>query len=796
MRTFLLLWLAFLAIVPIDAKSCELVDSQQRLGHAASHRVVLIDPDNDGTLDAVVANRAEPSVYWKNQGNGRLVLGQELKHTDGGELNDYTWSVAALDANADGHEDIVLLGDASGSSSASRIWLWAPARDRFIPEGTKLPPEADFVRASAVGDFNEDGHSDLVVGGLFRVAVLLMDVSTVTMTTSFADPSLRNVYGLDVGDINEDGHLDIVVVRTDGPNEILLGAGDGTFTAKQNTFPGSSMEWSRGVALGDLNGDGHLDAAIANRALGRLKDSTVWFGDGQGGFQDSGQRLEPDSDSYAIELADVDGDGDLDAVLANWASNSVWINNNAAGTFLVKMLAHTGTLGTFDVAVGDLTQSGDPDLFFADNNGGGEGAPNAVWINDCQVGPPPSTTTTTTTGGQPQQPPDETSGVTVVLQFEGTTPSVRLVPIDHCGKRKEQQSVSVRFDSIVEKDAYGNSVKTVDFQTSTYTYTRPREEHHGEEAFRFATEGHGGGTTITFDVSLFRSEAKLEDIVGNVSFTIHPDTFKWSILLDSWPFWGDQVERHTLELKVTLKSEDGDISEKQLPAVAVQESEHLSRYMLGTTHTDITVRVLDIAEVDGEPAAVTHSLDIGTGGDVQGLKIVFPKFDQQIAFDPDVSILLGKQGDDDECGRDSTNAAVYMALASVLIPACILLALVILAAAVIVPKARNWWHRRRRAHKMGGAINFELDDTEEQGQLVSSRRTASEQNFEMVQVHDLQAGEEDTALGISSSSSSDSSIDGILPAGTQFVRDPETEHVFPIPAGDSEFSDGHDKKDD
>ncbi len=781
----------------LPTTTCRFSNSGQQLGHAASHRVVLLDPDNDGSLDVVVANRAEPSTYWKNQGNGRFVLEQELKKTDGGELNDYVWAVESLDANADGHADIVLLGDASGSTSASRIWLWRPSEKRFVPVGSRLPTEANFARFAAVGDFNEDGYSDLVVGGLSRTAVLLMDPSTITMTTSFSDDTLKNVYGLDVGDINEDGHLDIIVVRTDGPNEILLGAGNGTFQIRPDALPGSSMEWSRGVSLGDVNGDGHLDAVVANRAIGRLKDNTVWLGDGKGGFQDSGQRLEPNSDSYAVVLSDLDGDGDLDAVLANWASNSVWINSGQ-GKFIVKTLPHTSSLGTFGVAVGDLTESGYPDLFFADNNGGGEGAPNIVWINECRHGPPPTTTTTTTTGGQEPSPPGETPGSTVMVHFEGTTPSARLIPVDHCGKRHETKSLKIRFDSIVELDAHGNKVKTVDFGTSSYTYTRPgNAEHQGEEAFRFATDAHGG--TITFDVSLFRDEAEvnLEDIVGNISFTVHPDTFKWSIRLDSWPFWGDQVEQHTLELAVTLESGDGLIlPQQQQGALSIQESEHLVLYLLRTDHTTIKIRVLDVARVDGKAAPVAHALDTDKEkGDVRGIKFVFPKFDQQIAFDPDISVLLeeGDSAGDDECGRDSTNTALMIALVSVLVPVCILGALAILAMAFVIPKILNC--RSRRLHRkriINGAINYDMGDE------LELMKPGSDHSFKMVQVTDLQgddeAAEKPATDGTtpppspvieeySTSSSSES-----LPADTRFVHDDETDHVFPVPGGGDGFT--------
>jgi len=68
---------------------------------------------------------------------------------------------------------------------------------------------------------------------------------------------------------------------------------------------------SRGVALGDLDGDDDLDAFVANNGA-----NTVWLNDGAGKFTDSGQSLG-DSDGNSVALADLNGDTHVDAFVAN-----------------------------------------------------------------------------------------------------------------------------------------------------------------------------------------------------------------------------------------------------------------------------------------------------------------------------------------------------------------------------------------------------------------------------------------------------------------------------------------------
>jgi hypothetical protein len=116
---------------------------------------------------------------------------------------------------------------------------------------------------------------------------------------------------------------------------------------------GNEATWA--VALGDIDGDGDLDAVAANFDVGAI----VWLNDGAGCFVDSGQRLAV---GVYVALADLDMDGALDVLLGSWdVAPSVWWNDGT-GTFLQGRRL-TGVAGCMALGVGDLNGDELPDVY-------------------------------------------------------------------------------------------------------------------------------------------------------------------------------------------------------------------------------------------------------------------------------------------------------------------------------------------------------------------------------------------------------------------------------------------------
>lgn len=100
--------------------------------------------------------------------------------------------------------------------------------------------------------------------------------------------------------------------------------GTGQFTDSDQEL--ALTKWAS-VALGDLNGDGYLDAFITNFGL----PDQVWSNDGTGYFIGTGVELGGDATTRGVALGDLDDDGDIDAFVADFGggSNHIWFAETA-----------------------------------------------------------------------------------------------------------------------------------------------------------------------------------------------------------------------------------------------------------------------------------------------------------------------------------------------------------------------------------------------------------------------------------------------------------------------------------
>jgi hypothetical protein len=161
-----------------------------------------------------------------------------------------------------------------------------------------------------------------------------------------------------IGDVNGDGKPDLAIAnRAQNSASILLGNGDGTFQAQQTFATVDPFH----MAMGDLNGDGKLDLVAAN--LSRYTVS-VLLGNGDGVFQPS-KTFAAGFRPLSVALADVNGDGKPDIAVANHYSNPSVLLGNGNGTFQ-SLKTFTAIRKAYSLTAGDVNGDGRADLVVAD----------------------------------------------------------------------------------------------------------------------------------------------------------------------------------------------------------------------------------------------------------------------------------------------------------------------------------------------------------------------------------------------------------------------------------------------
>ncbi len=309
-----------------------------------------------------------PATYAAGYGNP-----QEI-----GPYNTSAWQNAWADYNGDGYLDFIQAQTKTHSGDNHKNTLYLG--DGYGGFTSNVLPWSHQSYSVAAADFDKDGDMDVAVGNFGQNYLYVNDGhGNFAAVAAFGSGDTIRVSW---GDCNGDGYPDLAVANR-GPsnhsgqqNYLYVNNGNGTFT--QHAEFGNGATYS--ITWGDYNGDGKLDAAVANYGQNYL-----YVNNGSCNF--TAQAQFGSAHTLDIAWGDFDGNGDLDAAVMNgiWPSegsystdiqNKLYVNNGD-GTFTPR--SEFGTRNSVSASWGDVDGDGDLDLAVANVK---DTQPNTLYINN------------------------------------------------------------------------------------------------------------------------------------------------------------------------------------------------------------------------------------------------------------------------------------------------------------------------------------------------------------------------------------------------------------------------------